>query len=196
MTYKNDHKTLLVLDIDETFIFATTQTLSTGAEVKVFHYHVYKRPFLEAFLEAVKEDFLLAIWSSASDDYVAAIVEQIIPKNIPLEFAWGRSRCSYQRNWQIEDCGHYHSNNSTHYHYVKPLKKLKKKGYRLERILIVDDSPHKSKRNYGNAIYPTPFLGDSTDKELPLLAQYLKTLKDMSNVRRIEKRNWQQVIAG
>jgi RNA polymerase II subunit A small phosphatase-like protein len=59
----------------------------------------------------------------------------------------------------------------------------------------VDDSPHKSKDNFGNAIYPKPFLGDSDDDELPKLAQYLLTLKDKSNVRRIEKRFWRNEVS-
>ena len=70
------------------------------------------------------------------------------------------------------------------------MKKLKRKGFQLERILIVDDTPHKSTDNFGNAIYPKEFKGESTDNELKLLAQYLKTLKDKENVRRLEKRNW------
>ena len=107
----------------------------------------------DEFLNQIKAHFLLAIWSSASDDYVEAIANQIIPKDIELEFVWGRSRCTYRRNLQIDDFGYYDSNYRNHYHYIKVLKKLKRQGYAIERILIVDDSPHKSKDNYGNAIY-------------------------------------------
>jgi RNA polymerase II subunit A small phosphatase-like protein len=142
----------------------------------------------------VEKDFLLAIWSSASDDYVEAIAEKIIPENIDLEFIWGRSRCTYKRNLQIDEYGYYADNYLSHYHYVKPLKKVKRNGYQLERILIVDDTPHKAKENFGNAIYPREFTGEMDDTELLLLARYLKTLKDRSNLRRIEKRNWRRQI--
>ncbi len=67
-------------------------------DFQIFDYNVYKRPYLREFLSAIKNDFLLAIWSSASDDYVDGIVEQIIPEDIELEFIWGRSRCTYRRN--------------------------------------------------------------------------------------------------
>ncbi|MGH1339783.1 MAG: NIF family HAD-type phosphatase [Aureispira sp.] len=190
MRYKNKNKTLLILDIDETLLHTTDKKLAQQADFELFGYNVYKRPYLDAFIEAVKDHFLLAIWSSGSDDYVDAIVEQIIPKESHLEFVWGRSRCTYQRNLAIYEQGYSGEDLEDHYHYIKPLKKLKRKGYSLDRILIVDDSPHKSKDNYGNAIYPSAFVGNSTDQELKLLAQYLLLLKDKELVRRIEKRGW------
>ena len=58
----------------------------------------------------------------------------------------------------------------------------------------MDDTPHKSKDNFGNAIYPKAFMGDTSDEELKLLFKYLKTLKEEENVRRIEKRNWRSDI--
>ena len=190
MKFKNDEKILLILDVDETLVFATKKELNQKSDFTIFDYHVYKRPYLNQFLEAIKDDFLLAVWSSASDDYVEAIVEQIIPKGITLEFIWARSRCTYRKNIQIDEFGYYNTDYQNHHHYIKPLKKLKRKGYQLERILIVDDTPHKSKDNYGNAIYPKEFKGKTNDDELKILAQYLKKLKDEKNVRRIEKRIW------
>lgn len=64
----------------------------------------------------------------------------------------------------------------------------------MNRILIVDDSPHKSKLNYGNAIYPTEFLGDINDTEVKKLAIYLKSIKDIPNFRKLEKLNWRNKI--
>jgi len=157
MQYKNQDKTLLILDVDETLIHATDKALNLPIDFKVFNYNVYKRPFLDEFLAAIKNHFLLALWSSASDDYVIEIANQIIPKEMSLEFIWGRSRCTYQYNSQEELLN---EEIQDHYHYIKPLKKLKKKGFKLDRILIVDDSPHKSKDNFGNVIYPRAFVGN------------------------------------
>jgi len=151
---------------------------------------VYKRPYLQEFLNRIKDNFLIAIWSSASDDYVEEVVKNLIPNDLRLEFVWGRSRCSYRRNIMIDENGYYDPDPSNHHFYIKPLKKLKRQGYNLNRILIVDDSPHKSKDNYGNAIYPKAFLGDPNDMELKFLAKYLTSLKNRENVRSIEKRNW------
>ncbi len=190
MDYKNKEKILLVLDLDETLIHATETELDRKADFKIFDYHVYKRPFLKEFFDQIKDHFLLAVWSSASDDYVEEIVKHIFPKEIKLEFVWGRSRCTYKRNLRIDEYGYYDDNALNHYNYVKHLKKVKKHGYDQGKILIVDDSPHKCQDNYGNAIYPKEFKGEQQDDELKLLAPYLKTFIGKKTVMKIEKRNW------
>ena len=188
--FKNRDKILLVLDLDETLLHATDTKLDVEPDFELFNYFVYKRPFLEQFLYEMSEAYLLAVWSSASDDYVGEAVQRIFPETINLEFVWGRSRCTYRRDFTMDEQRYYSRSHSDHYHYVKPLKKLKRKGYHIDRILIVDDSPHKCQDNYGNAIYPKEFSGDPDDDELKRLAAYLQTLKNMENVRRIEKRFW------
>ena len=192
MTYKNESKILLILDVDETLIFGSTIELNKPPDFTVFNYFIYQRPYLKEFFYKIKDHFLIALWSSADDEYVEEIAKKIVPKNIELEFIWGRSRCIYRRNFNavFDDYQEYSTSDSSHYHFVKPLKKLKKRGYKLEQILIVDDTPHKSKDNYGNAIYPKEYKGEEKDNELLLLADYLLTLKDKTNIRRIEKRGW------
>ena len=123
-----------------------------------------------------------------------AVVKNIFPSEYPLEFIWGRSKCVYKRNSNIDESRYYDWNSTNHYHYVKPLKKLKRKGFRLERTLIVDDTPHKSQLNYGNAIYPKEYTGTLKDDELMSLLDYLMLLKDEPNVRIIEKRGWKSRV--
>lgn len=187
MKLKNEDKILLILDLDETLIHATKTELETAPDLRVFSYNIYIRPFLIEFLSQMQKDFHLAIWSSASDTYVQEIVDRIIPPEILLEFIWGKSRCTPRRSFEGDEL-------LDHYHYIKPLKKVKKRGYKLQRILIVDDSSHKSKENYGNAIYPKAFFGNNGDNELRLLAKYLDTLKNVGNVREIEKRGWRDRV--
>lgn len=194
MSFKNQDKTLLILDLDETLVYATEEALDYAPDFEVFGYSVYQRPFLLDFLHQVQPHFLLAAWSSASDDYVEAIVSQIFSEDFHLEFVWGRSRCSYKRNIQVDEYGYFNGDYFNHYHYTKPLKKLKRQGFDLNRILIVDDTPHKAKDNYGNVIYPKMFEGDQSDDELKYLGKYLLGLKDDKNVRRIEKRNWRNWV--
>lgn len=79
-----------------------------------------------------------------------------------------------------------------HYYFLKQLKKVTKLGWSLERMLIVDDSPEKCRKNYGNAIYALPFEGDADDNELELLSHYLASLSSIKNVRKIEKRFWRE----
>ena len=176
---------------------STTKALDKAFDFTVFNYFIYQRPYLKEFFEKIKDHFLIALWSSADDEYVEEIAKKILPKNIELEFIWARSKCTYKRNFNpvFDDYQDYSTSDNSHYHFVKPLKKLKKKGYKLERILIVDDTPHKSRDNYGNVIYPKEYGshqndGEENDTELLLLADYLLLLKDKTNVRKIEKRGW------
>lgn len=192
--YKNDEKILLILDLDQTLVHASKEVLAYDPVFTLFDYHVYLRPFLNEFLGTIHGEFLLAIWSSASDDYVQEIVRRIIPGETKLEFVWGRSKCTFRRKLQVDEYGFYDADVLTDYHFIKPLKKVKKLGYHLNRILIVDDSPHKVKENYGNAIYSKPFTGDIHDNELNKLAPYLLSLKEEKNVRTIEKRNWREQL--
>jgi RNA polymerase II subunit A small phosphatase-like protein len=187
-------KKLLILDLDETLLHASIDELDHKADFQLFNYHIYLRPHLSEFLLGCNQYFKIAIWSSASDDYVTEITERIIPTSISLEFVWGRSRCTYCFNNVAFEAEGY-TNHHSHYDYVKALKKLKRRGYNLEEVLIVDDTPAKCKRNFGNAIYPSEYLGQMHDQELPLLLSYLIMLKDVEDVRSIEKRQWRNRVA-
>jgi RNA polymerase II subunit A small phosphatase-like protein len=194
METKNEHKTLLILDLDETLMHGREEPLEQEETFKIFHFYIYLRPFLKIFLEEIKNDFLIAVWSSGSDDYVEAVVEHLFPKDYPLEFVWGRKRCTCRSKRFSENFGRYLDDYETPYFYLKSLEKVKRKGYKLERILIVDDSPEKTQNNYGNAIYPNEFIGSPEDDELLYLLKYLKNLKDKTNVRGIEKRGWRSFV--
>ena len=187
-----DNRILLILDLDETLIHATATKLSDDFAFQLYHYYVYKRPGLDVFITACAANFQLAVWSSASDDYVVEVVKRIFPAGIKLVFAWGRSRCTPLVSAQIDEYGYYNLDGASHYEYAKLLKKVRRLGFDVNRVLIVDDTPEKVRNCYGNAIYPTPYLGNPDDKELKILADYLSTLKAEANVRGIEKRQWQQ----
>ncbi|WP_035567121.1 HAD family hydrolase [Hymenobacter sp. IS2118] len=184
-------KILLILDLDETLIHATATKRGDDFAFQLYHYYVYKRPGLDEFLQACAENFDLAVWSSASDDYVQQVVEKIFPAEIKLLFVWGRSHCTPLVLPQIDEYGYYNLDGASHYEYAKMLKKVRRLGYDATRILIVDDTPEKVRNCYGNAIYPNPFMGNPDDKEIMILAQYLHSLRDAQNVRSIEKRQWQ-----
>ena len=72
-----------------------------------------------------------------------------------------RERCLVSLALSRERCIQRFSGESQELDYVKDLKKVSRKGYHLDRVLIVDDSPEKLERNYGNAIYTWPFFWSS-----------------------------------
>lgn len=195
MTGVRSHdRILLVLDLDETLIYATETPLDRPPDFDVYDYHVYRRPHLDTFLATCFEHFTVAIWSSASDAYVEAVVDRIFPDPARLLFVWGRSRATLRRVRDFDD-GAITYDPWDHLHYRKPLKKVRRWGWPLERVLIVDDTPRKSAQNFGNAIYPRPYEGEPDDDELARLGDYIVTLRDAPNVRTIEKRGWRNRTA-
>lgn len=183
---------LLILDLDETLIHASATKAREEADFQLFHYFVYKRPGLTDFLTTCAQHFKLAIWSSASDDYVQAVVQQILPPGINLEFVWGRSRCTPFTTPQVDEYGYYNLDGTSSYEYAKRLKKVRRRGFSLSKTLIVDDTPAKVQQNYGNAIYIRRYLGEAADDELRHLTAYLLLLKSTEDFRTIEKRGWRQ----
>jgi len=185
-------KVLLILDLDETLIHATAERIRDDFDFQVFQYYVYLRPGLATFLTQCAAHFTLAVWSSASDDYVQAVVKQAFPEHITPAFVWARARCTRFRLAEPDEQGFDSLDYATSYEFAKRLKKVVRRGFDLKRTLIVDDTPEKVRQNYGNAIYIKPYIGERDDQELASLANYLLTLKDVENVRTIEKRNWRQ----
>jgi RNA polymerase II subunit A small phosphatase-like protein len=170
---------LLILDLDETLIHGSESRLHRDADFRVGPFHVYRRPHLEEFLTGVAEHCSLAIWSSASSGYVAAIAEQLAAHVPKWEFVWSRQHCVERLDPELRDAC-----------FLKDLKKVKRLGYPLDRVLIVDDSREKLARNYGNAIYVAPFTGEQEDQELLMLGTYIASLRQETNFRKIEKRGW------
>ena len=172
---------LLILDLDETLIFAAERDLERSPDFRVGPYSVYRRPHLDEFLRSCWRHFEIAVWSSSGADYLAEVLRTVLPAEMSPIFVWDRERCVRAfDSEQQETC------------FVKDLKKIKRLGYDLNRVLIVDDTPEKAQRNYGNAIYVSPFYGDPKDDELLLLSRYLESLSRSQNVRAIEKRGWKR----
>jgi TFIIF-interacting CTD phosphatase-like protein len=170
---------LLILDLDEALIYGSEVELHRQADFRVGPFHIYERPYLSAFLDAVSIHYDMAVWSSASPDYVEAIARQLACDEVDWRFVWSRTRCIQRLHpVRLED------------HFIKDLKKVKRLGCDLERTLIVDDTRHKVARNYGNAIYVRPFEGSDNDDDLLRLRDYLIALRNEPNFRTIEKRGW------
>jgi len=185
-------KPLLILDLDETLIHATAEKIRDDFDFQVYQYFAYQRPGLATFLTQCAAYFQLAVWSSASDDYVQAVVGHIFSPGLTPVFVWGRSRCTRFPLPELDEYGFSSLDYASHYEFAKRLKKVKRLGFDLKKTLIVDDTPEKVSQNYGNAIYIKPYSWASDDQELAHLADYLHSLQAVENVRTIEKRYWRQ----
>ncbi|MEW6600504.1 MAG: HAD family hydrolase [Nitrospirota bacterium] len=174
------NRKLLVLDLDETLIFSCEKALERPADFIIDdEYYIYRRPHLDEFLSYVFQNFLISVWTSSSVSYASAILQVILTGDQHLEFLWDRERCTPRYNHERDE----------HY-WVKNLDKLKKKGYPLESVIMIDDSPEKIEKNYGNHIRVSEYTGQEDDNDLLFLMHYLDALKDEKNIRLIEKRGW------
>ena len=175
---------LLILDLDETLLHATEGLLGRFPDLQVGNYSVYLRPHVQEFLHQVGQWYGLAVWTSATRDYAGPLVAQLFPDQSLLQFVWTRDRCTRV----------YNPDNHQRY-WVKDLKKVRRKGYGLERVVALDDSPEKLERHYGNWVPIAPYFGDPEDTELLDLLPFLAYLSQQENVRSLEKRNWRRFKA-
>lgn len=176
------HQKLLVLDLDETLVHGTEVQLHREPDFRFGPYFIYKRPHVHQFIAHVMERFQVGVWTASGELYAAAVIEHLFPKGA-LRFVWSSQRCTTVRDW-----------NTGGYQTIKKLEKLRAKGYRLESIIAVDDTPAKYARSFGNLVAVQEFTGDEHDDELLLLMQYLDRLANVPNVRGVEKRRWRYTI--
>jgi len=174
---------LLVLDLDETLIFSTYGPRDQEPDFKVAPYVTYRRPLSDQFLNSCLDWFEVGIWSSATKVYVDPVLENLIQDMARFSFVWTRERCTLRRT-AADPLGYY----------VEDLKKLRKKGYDLRGVIVVDDDRRAFERNYGNAIRVSEYRGSPNDDELPMLLKYLEKIGSAPDIRTIEKRFWRDEV--
>lgn len=177
-----DEKKLLVLDLDETLIYASDIRLAHEECFQFLNLFVYKRPHVDWFINEMLKTFRVGVWTASGAVYAEAVINQIFERD-SLEFFWTNQHCTMSRNIDTGE-----------YDIIKNLRKLRNRGYPLESIIMVDDTATKLRRNYGNLVLVKEFLGDQNDNELLLLAVYLKQLSNVPNVRSVEKRGWRTQV--
>jgi len=170
---------LLVLDLDETLLFADEIGLGREPDFTTARYVVYRRPHVTAFLRHVAKRYELAVWTSSGSEYAQEVCDNVFPADIAPTFVWSHLSCTMRRDHERDE-----------WVQAKHLTKLRRRGYDLRRVLVVDDSPEKHRRNYGNLVRVEPFTGDPADVELPRLAAYLDAIAAAGDFRKLEKRFW------
>jgi hypothetical protein len=171
---------LLILDLDETLIHAVEAPLDHDASFRCGQYHVYERPFAREFCQACTRDYDLAVWTSSTAGYAQCVVEHVAD-GAPVAFLWTRDQCTRRHDPETQE-----------YYWVKDLKKVKRAGYDLKRVLFVDDTRQKLERNYGNLILVSEYTGDRDDRELVQLSGYLAGIAGVEDFRALEKRAWRR----
>ena len=172
-------KKLVIFDLDETLVFATTQPLARVPAFEVGPYAVYIRPFAAELIAFCAQHFHIAVWTSSTENYAAEVVRHLFADDARLEFVYARRKCVQRFDPESQD-----------YFYIKDLRKVRPRGFVLEDVIILDDTPQKLIRNYGNLVRVSEWLGDPADRELAYIQALLLELKTVPNIRKVEKRGW------
>lgn len=116
-----------------------------------------------------------------------------------FSFVFTKNRCSTKL---IKD-----ERSSLMYEYhTKPLRKVwrssswRSRGWTPANTLILEDTPENCVSNYGNALYITTFkiMQESrgrVDNALQVLTVFLDRLRNVDDVRSLEKRDWERLCA-
>lgn len=160
MNKTEDNRKLLILDIDETLLYSTEEALDRPEDFIVFDYFIYLRPHLERFLRYSLDHFRLAVWTSSGSQYAAEVVDRIFPSREALEFLWAAERCNVRFDHEEQEP-----------YNLKQLAKVRRRGYDLNQVLVIDDTPKKHQKNYGNLIQVREYEGNLEDSELLCLEQ-------------------------
>jgi len=108
---------LLILDLDETLIYASEQGLARPPDFRVGNYRVYQRPGLTEFRDYCFTEFEVAVWTSADHSYATEVVSHLFGTPQRLRFVWTAERCTQRTNFE------------THERYaVKDLRKVRRLG--------------------------------------------------------------------
>ncbi|GMH40593.1 hypothetical protein BSKO_08497 [Bryopsis sp. KO-2023] len=204
----------IIFDLDSTLIDAQYSMGGKAAFVmgrqgpahvcgkELCNLYIYKRPGVDDLLEWCFQNCEnVGMWTLSGPKWVDEVLTHVL-KGFPRErwsFIWTgerATRLTLQSTRDISADAVVLEGRKV----VKDLKKvfrqqgLRKKGYRRNNTIIVEDTPSNCARNYGNGIFVSPFdiLKCSTpDRELPMLQKYLETfVLGKDDVREIYKRNW------
>lgn len=173
---------LLVLDLDETLVHSSPSRLDRDPEHRVLGYHVYERPGVRLFLDAVFEHFAVGIWTASTAAYAAEILSRLTDV-ARFRFVWSREHCSIATHPATK-----------RFDLLKDIKQLELEGYDPARILFVDDLPHRLYLSLHNVIQVRPFLGAAEDDELDDLGTYVSLLHPVRDVRVVDKSAWRHEV--
>jgi Dullard-like phosphatase family protein len=150
----------LVLDLDETVVFATAiQQMESAIPVLVGRRRVYvrTRPGLPDFLRAVSQLFDVYFFTAAERQYANQIIDAIAP-GTPHSRRFFRENCAYFSGY--------------------PVKDLRLVDCPLHRVLIVDDLEGSALLHPQNLLRVSPWYG--ADEDNVLLSELLPALLECS----------------
>lgn len=154
----------LVLDLDETLVYGTSINLPSTP-----------RPHLYEFLDFCFENFnTVNIWTAAGDEWWI-FNKKIHFKDYNFNLVYTRKRCAHTWDYSLS-----HDRDPTFRPYKPLIKMWRRSTNDMTRTntIIIDDDRFNSHKNYGNAIWISPFEGDPSDTELLNMKEKLSKVID------------------
>lgn len=159
---------LLILDIDETLIYASMFRLPMQPQFRLGLAEAVARPGLAPFLRHCFAWFRVAVWTSATEAYAADALGHILPDNLWPEFVWCRGKCYRTTDPASQDT-----------FWVKDMDCLRERGQPLGEVLVIDDEPRGWVGHSEHVLAVPKFRGEPSDKVLanllPVLAEAAAT---------------------
>lgn len=168
-------KPLLVLDLDETLVHSSFNFVDNADleidlaiedpyanEVAYHKLFVYKRPYVDEFLERMAKYYEICVFTASLQVYCDAVMEQLDPKHIVPHKLY-RNSCTMSNGI-----------------FVKDMSKL---GRPLESIIILDNAAASYLFHPENGILAVAFYDDKEDTFLKDIEDLLAKLSTVNDVR-------------
>lgn len=182
----------LVLDLDGTLLYsrcASKSPMSYEAPAdfrdETIGLETVKRPGLDAFLEFCFSSFeTVSVWTAAQPLYAEYVVKNICPPGRRFHSVRTIASCTLRK----EGDGFAILKQLRNVWNKGPLRSM---GAKKNNTIIIEDTPDTCRKNYGNAVYVTPYEGQASDGTLVWLGIYLaRYVLPALDVRRIDKTWW------
>ncbi|KAJ2374758.1 hypothetical protein IW150_002922 [Coemansia sp. RSA 2607] len=182
---QSTHKQLIVLDLNGTLVYRQKRT---GGRLMV------PRPGLEEFLDFALKNFAVMVWSSAQPASVLGMLDASFGEHASqLVRVWDRRFCHLDGNYfdkssTVKDLRRItdgfnlshspHCSVYTSYNGYKGVNTENPGQWKLEDIILIDDSESKAFLQKDNHIFISTFSGQTYDSELSVLQTYLQKFLD------------------
>ena len=164
---------LVVLDLDQTLIYASMFSLERATDVELGLAHGYRRPGARAFVRACLERFRhVGVWTAATMEYATDAVAAVIDDPSRLSFVWAREQCTRA----FDDA-------TGEEYWAKDLAALQRAGHGLASIIVVDDDLVAWGEHRDNVLLVSKYRGALDDGELDSVLLRLDDLASAEDVR-------------
>lgn len=143
---------LLVLDLDETLIYATA--VAGPCDFRLGSRCITIRPGAAEFLREARRHFRLAVWTARTAAYAHRVLKKLLPPNTPLTFVWSVAEC----HRAIDSTGRER--------WFKDLERLRIAGFPLEAVAVLDDAPEALISREARVLAIEPYGGSADDEAL------------------------------